>query len=95
MLIVISLIKPSASVRGLLRNLFLEPQSNLFVGQLNSKQLLDLIEILETKTCQGVIAAQSKRHVTGFRLKQLRNGDRHVIDYDGLQLIRKTVKSIG
>ncbi len=93
MIVVVSLVKPTASVRGLLRNLLLEPQANLFIGQLNSKQLGELVEMLGKKACNGIIAAQSKKHIMGVRLKQLSIADRSVIDFDGVQLVEKPYKS--
>lgn len=95
MIVVISLIKPKAAIRGLLRNLLLEPQSNFFVGQLNSKQLGEIVGILENSSAVGIIAVPSKK-AFGVRLKQLSGGDdRRVIEYDGIQLMQKQYKSIG
>lgn len=90
MIVTISLVGPSASVRGLLRNFFLEPQAHLFVGSINAKQLIEVVSILEEHKCIGMIVVQSNKHPMGVRLKQLGQADRHVIEYDGLQLIKKT-----
>ncbi len=90
MIVTISLVGPSTSVRGMLRNLFLEPQAHLFVGSVNTKQLLEVVSILEKSKCVGMIVAQSKKHPMGVRLKQLGLTDRRIIEYDGLQLIEKS-----
>lgn len=93
MMVAISLVSPSAVVRGLLRNLFLEPQAHLFVGSINSRQLNEILSILEKSECSGVVVVPSNKHPIGVRIKQLGHTDRSIIEYDGIQLIQKPLKS--
>ena len=82
-------------VRGMLRNLFVEVDSSLFVGTLNSTQLLELVRVLEDEGCQGVVAVHSRKAALGVRIKQLGERDRRVVTVDGVQLMQRPYKSTG
>ncbi len=93
MIVIVSLVSPDALTRGLMRNLFLEPQANLFVGQLNSKQVRQVLDLLMERECSGVLVVQSKKDPLGVRLKQLAPADRRIVVIDGIQLVEKPYKS--
>lgn len=86
----ISLVSPPAAVRGWLRNAFLEPQANLFVGVMSGKQMAALVEQLEEARCAGVVIAHTKQSPLGVRIKSIgANKQRVVVDFDGVQLVKR------
>jgi len=76
-----------------MRNAFLEPFANLFVGSLTSKQIQELIAYLDAEGCTGVVIAHTKKNPMGVRVKNLGvKGDRVMCDVDGVQLVKRVQK---
>lgn len=88
--VTILLNKPQALLRGVLRNALLEPQSNVFVGQLDAKRLQAVIDLLEAHRADALLCAYTRKAPLGVRLRTF--GDlphRSVVEVDGVQLISK------
>lgn len=94
--IVLILDKPSQLTRGVLRNALFEPWPNVFVGTLDRKRVADLIVVLETTKTNALLCAPSKSSVLGVRFKVIGDPDRRrsIVEIDGLQLIKKSIRSI-
>jgi len=88
--ITIVLNKPQAIIRGVLRNALLEPQSNVFVGQLDVKRLQAVIDLLDRYQSDALLCAYTKKSPLGVRLRIFGTmPNRSVIEVDGIQLISK------
>lgn len=88
--VTISLVDPPSRVRGWLRNAFLEPQSNLFVGALAGKQLLRVLGQLEESRCVGVVIVHTNKVPGGVKIKCLgEQRKRSVVDFDGVQIVKR------
>lgn len=88
--VTISLISPPAQIRGWLRNAFLEPQPNLFVGVLSGRQVAELVEKLEESQCDGLVIAHTKKSPLGVRIKSVGSDRRRaVVELDGVQVVKK------
>ena len=93
--IVLILDKPSQLVRGVARNALFEPWPNVFVGSLDRKRVSDLISVLETTKTNALLCAPSKSSALGVRFKVIGEPDRwrSIVEVDGLQFVRKPIKS--
>lgn len=88
--VTIVLNKPQAIIRGVLRNALLEPQSNVFVGQLDTKRIKAVIELLERHQADALLCAYTRKSTLGVRLRIFGSmPNRHLIEMDGVQLISK------
>lgn len=86
----ISLVNPPTAIRGWLRNSFLEPQANLFVGVANTIQINDLIENLEQSACIGLVIVHTKESSLGVRIKTIGEvASRFVATVDGIQVVKR------
>lgn len=96
MMVVVVLNKPSALLRGVLRNALLEPQSNVFVGNLDSRRIKKLMALLLIE--DALLCIQSPKSPQGLRLKIFGEmPNREIVEMDGLQFVQRkcTAKSIG
>lgn len=90
MQVTICLSNPPTSIRGCLRNAFVEPQPCLFVGAISGKQIVKLVEKLEEAHCVGTIVVHKKGIPGGVRIKNVgANRLRVVVDFDGVQLVKR------
>lgn len=90
MMVVVSLTEPSATARGLMRNILCEVQPGVFVGSLNGAQIKDVVYALERLSVRGIVAIPAPRTIAGVRIKQLGApavGGRRVVEFDGVQLV--------
>lgn len=88
--VTISLISPPAQIRGWLRNAFLEPQPNLFVGVLSGTQIADLVDRLEESLCDGVVIVHTRKSPMGVRIKSVGNNrQRFIVEFDGMQVVKR------
>ena len=95
-MVVVILNKPSALVRGVLRNTLLEPQSNVFIGFLDSRRMEKLVHLLNESNANAMVCLSAKKSITGFRFKHF--GDvpnRTIVELDGLQFVKRLTKSEG
>lgn len=89
-LIVVILNRPKAVVRGILRNAMLEPQSNIFVGNLDSRRIKNLADLLERTQSDALLCAAAPKEDHGLRIKMFgKMPNRRVIEIDQIQLISK------
>ena len=87
MIATVVLVSPSSKVRGFLGNSFLEPHPNVFVGNLTSTQMCEVVEVLKQQDCTGiVIAATPKSPIP--RMLQLGCPQRRIVEIDGLQFLK-------
>lgn len=92
MMVVVVLNRPSTLLRGVLRNALLEPQSNVFVGNLDAKRIKALVALLLNE--DAVLCVQSPKSPQGLRLKIFGEmPNREIVEIDGLQFVqRKSVE---
>jgi len=81
------------SLRGELTRWLVEPYPGVFVGKVSAL----VRDLLWEKCCQkakagGVIQIWSTNREQGFQMRMFGTTRREVVDFDGLQLIRRPVK---
>ena len=88
MMVVVVLNKPRPLIRGVLRSALMEPQSNIFVGFLDSKRVKKLVDILASE--DALLCVQSSKHSQGMRVKIFGEmPEREIVEVDGIQLVRR------
>lgn len=91
---VISLIKPEASLRGLLARYFVEIPVHTFVGKIDRRHAEILTgKVCETKGKAAIITARNNE--IGFDIELVNHDNYSVVDFDGLMLISRKVHRIG
>lgn len=93
--IVLLLNKPTALVRGVMRNHLFEPAPNVFVGNLDRKRIEKLIQILTDTHTSATLCAHSKSSPVGVRFKVIGETEKHrqIVEIDGLQFVKKAYRS--
>lgn len=93
--IVLLLNKPTELVRGVIKNSLFEPARNVFVGNLDRKRIEDLIQLLSDTNTNATLCAHSKSSPVGTRFKVIgeSDGQRVIVEIDGLQFVKKAYKT--
>ena len=93
MWVVIVLDNPSSGLCGYFRRYLLMLRTNLFAGNVNKKILNDFIERIKESCSSAIVLIQSKKHDLGFELIKCHKADLSIVDLDGFQAIRRTIKT--
>lgn len=88
-MVVISLEKPPASIRGELTRWFVEVKANVFVGNVNAR-VRDLLwgRICASGHIDAALMIYSCNNEQGYAIKMFGDPKRRVVDFDGVQLIQ-------
>ena len=88
-MVVITIDKAPAALRGELSKWFLEIKPTVFVGHVNAR-VRDLLwdKICNSLKIKGAVLLYSCNNEQGFAIKMTGDPQRTVVDFDGLQLIR-------
>lgn len=93
MMIVVILNRPKAIIRGVLRNALIEPQPNVFIGNLDSKRISEVVSMLEQTNTQSLVCVSGKAPM-GFKIKVINPMPlRTVVSLDGIDLVKRITKS--
>lgn len=93
--IVLLLNNPTELVRGAIKNSLFEPARNVFVGNIDRKRIEDLIQLLSDTNTNATLFAHSKSSPVGTRFKVIgeSDGQRVIVEIDGLQFVKKAYKT--
>jgi len=88
--VVIILEKVPTSLRGELTRWLIEPHPGVFVGHVNAMVRERLwIKCYQGKNVGGVVQIWSTNNEQRFKMRALGDTQRQVVEFDGLQLIRR------
>jgi CRISPR-associated protein Cas2 len=78
----------SPAIRGVLRRWFIEPQPNVFVGEVNAKVRQKALDYVCRKAPMvGLLIVTAEANCQGFSIRSLGNTKRMPVDLGGLCLI--------
>ena len=92
-LMVIRLIVPSRQLLGYLKRFMLEMDAGMLVGSGNKRLIEEVEDSLRTSNARGFLIVSNTRNESGYEVKYYRMDDERLIDFDGIVLLEKAVKS--
>ena len=92
-MVVMVLARVSASLRGELTRWLVEPHTGVFIGHVNAM----VRDLLWEKCCKargvgGVFQAWTTNNEQRFAMRSFGDTQREIVEFDGLQLIRRPAK---
>ena len=91
---VVILERVAPSLRGYLSRWLIEPKSGVFVGSISALVRDELWEKVKSRLGKGAaVQIWSTNNEQGFAMRLAGERDRVLVDYEGLTLVKRLVKS--